>query len=45
MRRRPEGEAIYTATGYPEFLTYLEDTLVTGGYDELIARIVSHLEE
>ena len=45
MRRRPARETIYTATEYPEALEYLKETLVTGGYDELIANIESHLKD
>ena len=45
VRRQPEGEAIYTVTGYPEVLEHLKNTVVWGGYDELIDKVVSHLEE
>jgi CRISPR system Cascade subunit CasC len=44
MRRRSEGEVVYTATEYPETLNYLQDTVVSGGYDELIDKIELHLE-
>lgn len=44
MRRRPEGETIYTVTEYPEALKHLENTIVAGGYDELIDKVSSHLE-
>jgi len=39
MRRRPDGQKIYTATGYPDALDYLRGTVVTGGYDKLMEQV------
>lgn len=45
IRRRSAEEQIYTATGHADALEYLRETVVAGGYDELIDKIVLHLGE
>lgn len=45
MRRRSDDEKIFTVSAYPEILTYLADTIVAGGYDELIDQVVAQVGE
>jgi len=44
MRRNPN-EQVFVATGYPEALSYLSNYHLAGGYDELLDRLESAINE